>query len=401
MSGDWVWYLGAAVLGAGAFGLFAWAWWGDRSRGRARCGRCWYSLESLQGEATDLPVCPECGWKAKRRRQLFKSRRRKGWVAGALILAMGAGACTLAPKARRDGVWSVVPTWAMWGAVRAGWRSDDFARELCARLAAGEDEQAGAERVYRWTPSLHLTRAAWVKGVPLRASSHSIYYSGTGSKGALMFSLPGRGYNSADVYAVQSHENWWSPDKWLADDRFFNPATGRADVLRSRLGREQWERGEGWASVRMVDDVDEVMRPQTMSGSEIVSLIKPSLFILPSTELLALSVADVNKDAWEKGLALGIRAEIVRDGKVIGAARWCQDGGSNAMGGRPVLVRFPAGERAQPMRRELPMPWPLERLIDDGCVVRFSTDVEMALSAFECDKYWKGTFEVPLKDLVK
>lgn len=69
--------LGAAVL--------LWALLSDRSRGRRRCPRCFYSMEGLRGLK-----CPECGHSAGRERELFRTRRRWRW-AGVAAVALAAG----------------------------------------------------------------------------------------------------------------------------------------------------------------------------------------------------------------------------------------------------------------------------------------------------------------------
>ncbi|MCK4872175.1 MAG: hypothetical protein KAS72_05585 [Phycisphaerales bacterium] len=70
-----------------------------------RCPKCWYDMRHTPGA-----TCSECGFTAKRERQLFKARRRWRWVAVALLLiAIGWGGGVY-PKARRDGWRSVVPT---------------------------------------------------------------------------------------------------------------------------------------------------------------------------------------------------------------------------------------------------------------------------------------------------
>jgi hypothetical protein len=61
----------AAVTQIGLL-LVYWGLWGDRSKGRARCPRCWYDL---RGSLPKLE-CPECGHDAKHERR----RMRRCWA---------------------------------------------------------------------------------------------------------------------------------------------------------------------------------------------------------------------------------------------------------------------------------------------------------------------------------
>jgi hypothetical protein len=55
--------------------LVLWGLFGDRSRGRARCPRCWYDLRGRR-EGKEGLICPECGHDARTERSLYRNRRR-------------------------------------------------------------------------------------------------------------------------------------------------------------------------------------------------------------------------------------------------------------------------------------------------------------------------------------
>ena len=87
---DWFWQYGVWVTGLGmvlvvGVCLLLWGLGGDRSRGRARCPRCWYDMRA-HAEAERLR-CPECGHDARTQRRLYRPRRRR-WaiVLGAVLL---------------------------------------------------------------------------------------------------------------------------------------------------------------------------------------------------------------------------------------------------------------------------------------------------------------------------
>ena len=62
------------------------AWHFDKSRGRKRCPRCWYSLDGLT-----LPLsCPECGRVVVTEKAMFQTRRNKGlFRIGIVVLVVG------------------------------------------------------------------------------------------------------------------------------------------------------------------------------------------------------------------------------------------------------------------------------------------------------------------------
>ncbi|MDX2145936.1 MAG: zinc ribbon domain-containing protein [Planctomycetota bacterium] len=85
--GTGAWVPAAAAIIIFAIVLASFGLYGDRSRGRRRCPKCWYSLHA--GAST----CPECGTSIGSEREAYRPRRRWGMVltAGALLL-IGAGA---------------------------------------------------------------------------------------------------------------------------------------------------------------------------------------------------------------------------------------------------------------------------------------------------------------------
>ncbi|MFG0307389.1 MAG: hypothetical protein ACF8Q5_14380 [Phycisphaerales bacterium JB040] len=122
-----------------ALAMILWALLRDRPCGRARCPRCWYSLDGAlkrdaepeRSEGSDMAfecVCPECGRTITNRRHLFRTHRRWGaaWM-GMALLVVGLAAGVL-PRARAHGVVSLLPTTVLlecdsytWEAGEAHW----------------------------------------------------------------------------------------------------------------------------------------------------------------------------------------------------------------------------------------------------------------------------------------
>lgn len=151
-------------VGVGAFGLVlcAWAWRGDRSRGRRRCPKCWYDMSAtLSGRdrvAETALVCPECGHDAVIERRLYRPRRRTGaiWLGVALV------ACALygqaVPRALRVGPLGLAPTTVLIAGMRwlpAAWCCDTSGRREEATL----EGRLGSDLTWEWQARWARARA--------------------------------------------------------------------------------------------------------------------------------------------------------------------------------------------------------------------------------------------------
>lgn len=248
-------WLAAATLAVG-LALFR-----DRSRGRRRCGRCWYDLAGTPGL-----TCPECGRVHANERAMHRTRRR--WRRAFLALAIGvlaSQACFATPRVRARGWPGLIPTSAlMVGAVWVSpWESfpdsdDDaesagkkaFRTELLERLsssatwcwqkavfqrlcaawaapAAARDQRGAGSRALEWlyksqesgffspwafrpyldavAPGLVRCRTKWVTGRPLRIEALSVWLPGVPSgRLALEVSEAGRALGaSTDLERVE------------------------------------------------------------------------------------------------------------------------------------------------------------------------------------------------------
>ncbi len=81
---------------------------GNRSRGRKRCPKCWYSMEGLEAL-----TCPECGHTARRGAHLYKTRRRWRLAALALVALMACLGGVAYWGSDGDGWLRAMPTWAL------------------------------------------------------------------------------------------------------------------------------------------------------------------------------------------------------------------------------------------------------------------------------------------------
>jgi hypothetical protein len=106
--GDWMFWIAGCALGSVSLWILAWSLFNDRARGRRRCPKCWYDLSGTPGP--ENLVCSECGYRARRERKFFKTRRR--WriaLCGLLTGALAVGTAS-APTVQRHGWTCLAPT---------------------------------------------------------------------------------------------------------------------------------------------------------------------------------------------------------------------------------------------------------------------------------------------------
>ena len=110
---DWLvnsglYLLGVALLPVVGLGLLGWGLFGDRSRGRARCPKCWHDM----GPTLPGLTCPACGHEARQERRLYRHRRRRSAIElGGVLLLLGACALTIVSGWARE-------QWIMGGLTR-------------------------------------------------------------------------------------------------------------------------------------------------------------------------------------------------------------------------------------------------------------------------------------------
>jgi hypothetical protein len=128
----WLWPAIAITLAVIGLIVLVFALFRDRSRGRRRCPKCWYSMDG----APTL-TCPECGRVAKTEKKLFKTRRSRRGIAVALALFTAAYSAWKWPALRREGWTALIPTTALVFIAPVGDPSS-AQRVLFGRLASSE-----------------------------------------------------------------------------------------------------------------------------------------------------------------------------------------------------------------------------------------------------------------------
>lgn len=76
-----------------------------RFRKARRCPKCWYDLSHTPGL-----TCSECGYTARREKQLLKTRRSRGWIVASLLLGVTSAVSFRVPAVRDRGLKALMPT---------------------------------------------------------------------------------------------------------------------------------------------------------------------------------------------------------------------------------------------------------------------------------------------------
>ena len=186
--------VGGWALIAFCAAFMLWGFFADRSAGRRRCPKCWYSMDGVPGLK-----CPECGNDARAEKRLFKTRRQWRLVAGGVLAGLVGFVGTVWTQIRVSGVGSLLPTPVLVLALEVeGWprpasyRPPDLASVLMRRLPRASPwvQELSQLRMARyWTLDY---RRKWLAGVPISVRpAVSWGYSAVGPGGSLEARLAG------------------------------------------------------------------------------------------------------------------------------------------------------------------------------------------------------------------
>ncbi len=153
---DWALWIGAGVLAAGALLLFAWALVADRSRGRKRCPKCWYPMDSIP--AAEGLHCPECGTAIADEKSLRQTRRRWRSAGVAMVLGVLAYALSLTPRVIHGGWPSAIPSTVLvsvWPVSIKDWVAEHFDMQVGKDPIITElDERLKESKLAGWQASM-------------------------------------------------------------------------------------------------------------------------------------------------------------------------------------------------------------------------------------------------------
>lgn len=279
-----VWAVSASVSLAG-LALAAWALFGDRSRGRRRCGACWYDMSGTAGLA-----CPECGRIAKHERKLFRARRRWGWFCvGLLLTTVVPWGISAAPRVRNRGWIGAVPSlalvvWTPWMAESPllGFSPTGLAGELAKRIEHREISKAHIALIERYWASVAASKPTDERFTVAADWLREIYVSGLRTDW---------GMEPYRRYAVENAVDM--RPKWVADRQYW--ILLRHDELafvRNPLTCRFWIDGVEATSIRAWPHDRETyahigpLAPGTHTIEGVLSLMPRALFDQPEDEPL-------------------------------------------------------------------------------------------------------------------
>jgi hypothetical protein len=394
----------------------------DRPRGRRRCPKCLYDMTGVPGLR-----CPECGRDAKRERRLHKTRRRWGWFAVSVLMFPLACFSGIYPQAKRDGWPSVTPTWLL---VRLAPMDVSISRyrlprdpvflELRERAFAQEfgagSWRALLDRYFDAHPDeislLIATRMRWPEDVPLRVKAEApstVHVLTRGINLGYCVRLHGTDDAWAKLGACMSNSGAYGPYVFVGV-----PEAGPRPI---KFDYELYINGERVfttvvdKAIRVGGAIDEVLEP--LRDDSVTEYLKrnfdPRLCrlneSLPSWasrgELLVKFSRFMSIDSRDRPPAceFAFRAEILRDGVVVGKGHHC------------VLLDVAGG--SGPPFNVMHVNWlvaPPDNAPDDGTAwaIRIRSDPRLALIndvslasqpgnvGRRRLKYWDGEFTLPL-----
>ena len=404
---DWLFYVAGGMLGVAALWLLWRGLLADRSRGRARCPKCWYDLSGIA--ATGLPTtCSECGHTIQHERQVRRTRRHwRAALAGVVVAALGAAAL-LTPKVRREGVWAVVPTWLLVtideSVLTGTKRPAGLAAEIQKRLLQSDVPDWAVQRLVLGRHCALRFRSVWPADVPLlgrRSGTSMGWQVGVRDKTAspgmdFRFGAP---IDSRNSEVRNSYELGWS-DNLLIFTSGSRVTQLLARFQRRNAGSGRWDEREVAIPLPLtyVATIDEAISP--VRGPEVDRAVREGLALrlmqMPTSKDWYLAAQDVTRRELE-GVTLGLCAEV-RDGERIIARTvwWQREGSSSRVGGVPIRLDTAASGDDTTA---------LGRAIADAANPRYSIRIaglgEMALHDFDGTRYWSGEFTLPLIELIR
>ncbi|CAN5842926.1 hypothetical protein BH11PLA1_BH11PLA1_23900 [soil metagenome] len=411
---DLAWTIAAAVVAVAALVALTWALRGDRARGRRRCPRCWYDLSAVGAATPEVPTtCPECGRIITRAAHLLRPRRRRKTAAAALLALLAAALCAITPAVRADGWLGASPSWILRAWARAAphaW-ADDAAVELEIRIATG-DITARGELLATYAAlrdRLVTYRHTWVRGQPIPVRSgllrvHPRDAVVDGIRAAPAGGPAGLGPSFNPMAAAETAERWWMEEPALRV-RPVEDARSATIALYVVAGDQLRQRAEptGTPTFRLPitlrataeECIDPVSTPAL--DAAVAAYLHPRLArnAVGGADAWGVSARpDLRRPESLRGVALGIRIELLRAGAVVAAARWRDSAEDRvaAFSSPPSRFEVVAGASLSGLA-EVDESSPVWR-------VRILGDAAAALHDPSAEKYWSGTFELTLKQFL-
>lgn len=392
----------AVVVGLVLAVRLAWSWWRvwvTGVRGCGVCGRCGYDLGGHEMQAAGV-TCPECGAR-QRAGDLKRPVRWRRRVAVVVLCGMASGASFAGSRMARDGVFCLLPNWALIWLVQQKTPVQDLLWQECS-YRAGEYRDGDDP-----TPLLRAmlmvsrpVRQTWPRGYAVVSEP---FYLGDIRHRSLS---PIRSITSSvDIRAVRPrsdrslhHDSTWNarPVRSMSCDQF--EATV-ADELHGLVYFQTFTKLRGSWLVSMlsipmtfVDSIDEVILPQKSPSLTdlVVQASAPTITYEFEDEYATLSWSRASPQDWPKHMASTFQVELRRGGGRMPCVltQWCATGWAKD---EPLEVGL-TDMALSDLRRDPVRP---------GDMVVITGDQAIALWDRNATMYWAGEVAWPAEEVFK
>lgn len=386
---DWLLYGAAIAAVALALPLLYFSLLHDRSRGRARCPRCWYDMGALIDPSGSTPLrvatCPECGHAPRRVRDFYRTRRRRIPALLALLLLLASPGMALWPPIRANGFWPTMPTTVLIAAESIvgidTWPA--LSRARATRLYSGRHSQ------WQWSVLLARSsylriRTRWPDGFQVRVPSEIHFFlplDGDDQEISItpLHTLPepeSAAHRSAREQTL-THEPVWMDDTVPID-----PGPRRIAVFRARIYGTARDQPLYTFDIEVPLDIrggiDDVMQRAWELGD---SPTQCRLLQLSSSGRWAVAVS-----SWSRFAAYPLtqRLTILRNDRVVATARWA--------GPLPLTALLEGETDALSSMAADPAGWRILVESDDALALAQPTDF--------INRRWVGSYEIPLAEFL-
>lgn len=416
---------------------------------RRTCPWCAYDMEGLPDAAGGaLPACPECGRAARSEAQLRVGRRRLwarlGWATlGVLLLLASWMVAHARPTLERGWIGAAPSTALLAWQTMVDERLDSVAHEeLCERFNEGRMAQWQERSFVRWRAAQTTgIRSVWPEGSTVFVRAEASTFLGKGMANCVLAEFPDARTLTDPRQYSPSYFDFWRPSEVPVATRTVDGEEFVERRLASFLGSQATEparlKGPGQTfddpvPIRRVATLDEAITPVDSVATE--KLLRNAL--RGSVRRLANHPASIDvQPLWQAAATaalqpefwallpkdfstIALRIEVRRDGVTLGEALWRSPvGGLGARGlgrgfwrrdwGRQIAIDPRVGDDA----KAAPLDALLTSALDafaagdttalDAWSVRVVGDGELALRDFDATHYWRGSFVMPLRELVE
>ncbi len=422
-----IWISATAALALAGLVTIALAWRRQPSRGRRRCGRCWYDMAAVVGLK-----CPECGTTARSEAGLFRPKRfRRALGVGVLLLFaaayVGLATSRMRPRGERWTRWIPTTVLVFIAPVDRAERGHELAQAVWLRSRSmwGWQEAIVARREIASIPDSEIigwlqVRGTWPAGetMPVRLVPEGKFYSIAGPRQVDLRSTDGRGLRlrcSIDSWPVTwSHTSSLREPDWNADE---GSIRNRITLPPMEVGPhtfafEMTLSGRGGASRTVTHSiVIDVVPP----GSQVMTPVSTPAIDKTIADAVRVRLGDPSYPSFRVGLDSQSLFEALYRAKYVPNTNWAPDPDV------AVVIEILDGDRVFLTRKYEQWGWeqvgdsPTDELmlvaidpvtcewnwdVISRLRVRVRGDEATAKWNFGTTRYWAGEVELPLREVL-